>query len=116
MTDLPMHIEIRNFIAFQIIEGKLKDGDKLYDKEFFISKFRVNPSYIERAYQQMIEDGFLQAKSDYYYLIVNDDIINTLIIEFANDFTNEFLDKMQRLGYDLTMSCNFLLARLNANG
>ncbi|MDD7463808.1 MAG: hypothetical protein SOW41_00990 [Anaerococcus sp.] len=116
MFDVPMHIEIRNFVAFQIIEGKLRDGDKLYGKEFFISKFRVNPSYIERAYEQMIEDGFLEAKSDYYYLIVDDDIINTLKIEFANIYTNQFLENMEKIGYDLQKSFNFLATRLNANG
>lgn len=116
MRNKPVHIQIRDFIAFEIIKGRLKDGDKLYGKEFFISKFRVNPSYIEKAYEQMMIDGFLQAKSDYYYLIVNDDIINTLVVEFANNYTNEFLDQMEKIGYDLQGSFNFLAARLNANG
>lgn len=116
MYKQPMHIEIRNFVAYQIIEGKLKDGDKLYGREFFISKFRVNPSYIERAYQEMMADGFLQAQSDYYYLIVNDDIKNTLISEFANTYTNEFLANMEKIGYDLQKSFNFLATRLNADG
>lgn len=116
MFERSVHIQIRNFIAYEIINGKLHDGDKLYGKEFFIAKFRANPSYIERAYEQMIEDGFLEAKSDYYYLIVDDDIKNTLINEFANTYTNEFLANMEEIGYDLQSSFNFLATRLNANG
>lgn len=116
MANRPMHMEIRNFIAFEIIKGRLKDGDKLYGREFFISKFKVNPSYIEKAYKQMMVDGFLQVKSDYYYLIVNDDIKNSLINEFANSYTNEFLDNMEKINYDKEEAFNFLKARVIANG
>lgn len=116
MFDRSKHMEIRNFIAFEIISGRLNDGDKLFSREFFISKFKVNPSYIERAYEQMIEDGFLEARSDYYYLIVNEDIRNTLVNEFANTYVNEFLANMEKIGYDLPRSFNFLATRMNANG
>lgn len=116
MLNVPKHIEIRNFIAFEIIQGRLKDGDKLFAREFFISKFKCNPSYIEKAYDQMEDDGFLEKRSDYYYLIVDEDIINTLVNEFANIYVNEFLENMEKIGYDLPKSINFLATRMNAYG
>lgn len=116
MTSVPKHIEIRNFIAFEIIQGRLNDGDKLFSRDFFIGKFKVNPSYIEKAYLQMMEDGFLEERSDYYYLLINEDIKNMLRNEFINKYVNEFLENMALVGYDLYQSYNFLSTRINANG
>lgn len=116
MFEKSKHLEIRNFVAYDIINERLKDGDKLYTKEFFIAKFRINPSYLDRAYEQMINEGIIEARSDYYYMIVNDQIKLRLKNEFANALVNEYLAKMRKIGFDANGSFNFMIKRMNANG
>ena len=108
--------EIRDFIALEIISGRIKDGDKLYAKKFFTNKFKVNPSYVDLAISSMIRGGFLYEAIDYYYLIVNDDIIRRLKDEFSNRFINEFLDNMNSLGFDYDEAFKLLEMRGMANG
>lgn len=116
MTYRTKQEEIRDFIALEIISGKLKDGDKLYAKKFFTNKFKVNPSYVDQAISTMIRGGFLYEAIDYYYLIVNDDIIRRLKDEFSNRFINEFLDNMNSLGLDFDEALRLLEMRGLANG
>lgn len=108
--------EMRDFVALNIINGVLKDGDKLYDKEFFMAKFRVNPSYLELAYDNMVKEGIIEARSDYYYLIVNDEIVESLKNEFANIFINDYFEKMKTLGLNDQDSFNLLARRMNSYG
>lgn len=116
MTYRTKQEEIRDFIALEIISGKLKDGDKLYAKKFFTNKFKVNPSYVDLAIANMIKAGFVFEAIDYYYLIVNDDIIRRLKDEFSNRFINEFLDNMKSLGLDYDKALRLLEMRGMANG
>lgn len=116
MTYRTKQEEIRDFIALEIISGRLKDGDKLYAKKFFTNKFKVNPSYVDLAISSMIRGGFLYEAIDYYYLIVNDDIIRRLKDEFSNRFINEFLDNMNSLGLHFDEALRLLEMRGLANG
>ena len=111
MTYRTKQEQIRDFIALEIISGKLKDGDKLYAKKFFTNKFKVNPHYVDLAISSMIKAGFVFEAIDYYYLIVNDDIIRRLKDEFSNRFINEFLDNMNSLGLDYDKALRLLEMR-----
>ena len=65
MTYRTKQEQIRDFIALEIISGKLKDGDKLYAKKFFTNKFKVNPSYVDLAIANMIGAGFVFGAIEY---------------------------------------------------
>ncbi|MCI5840041.1 MAG: hypothetical protein SOZ89_04680 [Peptoniphilaceae bacterium] len=100
----------------QIINGKLKNGDKLFSKNFFIQKFKVNPKYLTSAYDQMIKEEIIEAREDNYYIICDDDKINIMIEQFASDYCDDFFENMNKLGFDELDSFSFLRTRLNANG
>lgn len=108
--------EMRDFLAFEIISGKLKNGDKLYAKKFFTNKFKVNPSYVDEAIEMMLKAGFIEKRLDYYYLSFDEQVLARLKDEFANKFINEFLDKMDLLSYDIEDALNLLRLRSMANG
>lgn len=116
MRQKAKYIEIRDFVATEIINDRLKDGDKLFTKTFFISKFKVNPKYVDRAYEKMLEDGIIEAKEDNYYLKVDQNKKRALRIQFANEITNEYLEEMKEIGMSVKDSIKFLNLRLNANG
>ena len=116
MTYRTKQEQIRDFIALEIISGKLKDGDKLYAKKFFTNNFNLNQIYVELAISSMIRAGFVFEAIDYYYIIANDDIIRRLKDEFSNRFINEFLDNMNSLGLDYDKALRLLEMRGMANG
>lgn len=116
MYEKSKYMEIRNFVALNVINRRLKDGDKLYDKEFLINKFRINPSYVERAYKIMLEENLIEKRSDYYYMTIDENKIRSLKNEFANLYVNDYLNKMQKIGADLTEAFSYLAMRMNANG
>ena len=108
--------EIRDFVAKGIINGDFKDGDKLYDKSFFTSKFKVNPTYVENALTSMECAHMIEKRIDFYYFTVDDDLINRLRDEFSNRFVNDFLDDLRSIGMDIDDAIELLDMRNVANG
>ncbi|MDO4662540.1 MAG: hypothetical protein Q4B36_05430 [Tissierellia bacterium] len=116
MREKAKYLEIRDFVAMQIIKGRLKSGDKLFTKTFFINKFKVNPKYVDRAYEKMIEENLIITKEDNYYLNFDENMVRKLINQFANEITNDYLYEMEEIGMDFDKVYKFLTTRLNAHG
>lgn len=108
--------EIRDFVATGIINGDFKDGDKLYDKRFFTSKFKVNPSYVENALTSMEKAHMIEKRIDFYYFTIDDNLVSRLKDEFSNRFVNDFLDDLKSIGMDIDDAIKLLEMRNVANG
>lgn len=116
MKDKSVNNQIRDFVALNIIRNLLKDGDKFYDKDFLINKFRINPSYVDKSYQRLMDEDLIESRSDYYYMTVDENKKNALVIEFANGYLNEYLEKMNAIGINNKGAFDFINLRMNANG
>lgn len=108
--------QIRDFVALGIIRGDFKDGDKLYAKKFFTSKFKVNPSYVDEALADMLRAGMIEKRIDFYYFTIDDELLRRLKDEFSNSFINEYLDQMESIGYGIDEAIRLLDMRNVANG
>ena len=108
--------QIRDFIALGIIRGDFKDGDKLYAKKFFTSKFKVNPSYVDEALADMLRAGMIEKRIDFYYFTIDDNLVSRLKDEFSNRFVNDFLDDLKSIGMDIDDAIKLLEMRNVANG
>ena len=108
--------EIRDFVATGIINGDFKDGDKLYAKRFFASKFKVNPTYVENALTSMERAHMIEKRIDFYYFTVDDNLVSRLKDEFSNRFVNDFLDDLKSIGMDIYDDIKLLEMRNVANG
>lgn len=108
--------QIRDYVVKNIIKGDLKSGDKFYEKDFIINKFRVNPSYVERTYKRLLDENLIEARSDYYYMKFDQDRKNSLKDEFANLILNDYLNSMNKIGFDNFEAFEFLRKRINSNG
>ncbi len=108
--------EIRDFVATGIINGDFKDGDKLYDKRFFTSKFKVNPSYVENALTSMEKAHMIEKRIDFYYFTIDDTLVSRLKDEFSNRYVNDFLDDLKSIGMDIDDAIKLLEMRNVANG
>ena len=116
MKDKSVNNKIRDFVALNIIKNFLKDGDKFYDKEFLINKFRVNPSYVDKTYERLMREDLIEPRSDYYYMTIDENKKNALLIEFANGYLNEYLKNMNAIGISNKGAFDFINLRMNANG
>ena len=108
--------DIKNHIYEMILNGSLKDNDPLFEKKYFTSKFKVNPSYVDKALTELEREGYIYMDNDKYKLRVDDPTIMILKDRFLNTYVNDFLDSIDKIGVSIDEAIEILDLRNGANG
>ena len=108
--------EMKNYIYFMIVSGGLKSGDELFEKKFFTSKFKVNPSYVDDVIDELKSENIISEANGKNYIYADYVIINNLKARFLNTYINEFLDKINEIRVNPADAIEALNLRNVANG
>lgn len=108
--------EIRDYIVIDILSGKIKNGDKLKDKKFFTSKFKINPSYFFELVKALENEEIIEEKSDGFYYIFDNKKLGLLKNQYLNRYINDFTDNLDKIGLSLGDVMEILKLRSLANG
>ncbi len=97
---VPIYIQIINFIKKDIISGKLNPGDKLPSVREFSSLLKVNPNTVSRVYQEIEKEGMTYTQRGMgTYIKEDQEMINKIRKEMAEETIDNFLEGMRRLGF-----------------
>ena len=58
----PIYRQIRGRVAAMILDGALKEGDPLPSVRTVAAEYRVNPLTVLKAYQELTDEGLVQAR------------------------------------------------------
>lgn len=108
--------QIRNYVALDILKGKLSYGDKLPEKKFFTSLFKVNPSYVDQAFKDLMIENLLENRDDGYFIKTDEHHLMILKEEFLNEYINDFVNNLEEAGISIGDAMRVLEIRNMANG
>lgn len=99
-SDRPIFLQIVERIQMDIISGKYKPGDKLPSVREFASEAAVNPNTMQKAFTDLERTGLVYSQRTSGRFITEDvTLINELKASLAKEKITEFLELMQRLGF-----------------
>ncbi|HYC36082.1 MAG TPA: GntR family transcriptional regulator [Usitatibacter sp.] len=58
----PIYRQLRDRVVAMILEGLLKEGDPLPSVRTVAADLRVNPLTVLKGYQQLVDEGLVEAK------------------------------------------------------
>lgn len=58
----PIYRQLRDRVVAMILEGVLKEGDPLPSVRNVAAEYRVNPITVLKGYQQLVEEGLIEAR------------------------------------------------------
>ena len=58
----PIYRQLRDRVAAMILDGELKDGDPLPSVRTVSAEYRVNPLTVLKGYQQLVDEGLVEAR------------------------------------------------------
>ena len=58
----PIYRQLRDRVAAMILDGELKEGDPLPSVRTVSSEYRVNPLTVLKGYQQLVDEGLVEAR------------------------------------------------------
>lgn len=108
--------QMRDFVVTSIIKGRLQAGQAFFEKKFFTSKFKVNPSYVEDLLVDLEKEGIIGKNAGAYIVTASNQKISWLKEEYLHEYINEFVAKLGTINVDLNEAIKILEQRNMANG
>lgn len=99
-NNLPIYIQIMNYIKGEIVTGKLKPGDKILSVRELASELQINPNTVQRTFQELEREEIVETRRGMgRYVTSNEVTILTIKKEMAKDVLDRFIRGMQDLGF-----------------
>ena len=99
-SNLPIYMQIMNLIQTKIVSGEFKRGDKLPSVREFSKELKVNPSTIQRAYQELEREEFVYTQRGMgTFVTENMDTIQSVKKNMAASLMDRLFNEMKALGF-----------------
>ena len=59
---LPIYRQLRDRVVVMILDGDLREGDPLPSVRTVAAEYRVNPLTVLKGYQQLVDEGLVEAR------------------------------------------------------
>lgn len=99
-SDRPIFLQIVERIQMDIISGRYAPGDKLPSVRDLASEAAVNPNTMQKAFSELERTGLVYSvRTSGRYITEDTTMIEELKASLAKEKINEFLEQMQKLGF-----------------
>jgi len=100
-NNLPIYIQIMDWIKHQIVSAKILPGEKLLSVRDMSAYLNVNPNTIQRVYRELEREEIVFSKRGMgMYVNVKEEIIKILKKDMGNKAVKNFMETMKLMGYD----------------
>ncbi len=100
-ADRPIFIQLVEIIKTDIISGKYKPGDKIAAVRDLAQEAAVNPNTMQRAFSELERLGLVHTeRTSGRFVTQDEELIMKLKKEQAEIVINEFLEKMNKIGFE----------------
>lgn len=105
----PIYLQLMEIIQTDIIAGNYQAGDKLPSVRELAVLASVNPNTMQKALTELEQVGLVYSQRTSGRFITSDKSkIHALRLELANTFTEEYITKMEQLGFDSVELSSFI--------
>lgn len=96
----PLYEQILEQIRSSVAKGEIKLGEKIPSVREMARELKVNPNTVMRAYQELERDGLTEKRRGQgTFITTSEKDIQAFRTELAKQAIEEFLIKMESLGY-----------------
>lgn len=112
-NNIPIYIQIMEYIKGTMIKGELKSGEKLMSVREMSERFKVNPNTVQRAYQELEREGITFTKRGKGTFVTEDsEMIIKLKKELSREIIISFISNMKELGFNKEEILNIISEEL----
>lgn len=108
-NNIPIYIQVLEYIKIYIISGTFKCGEKIPSVRDFALTFKVNPNTMQKALQELENDGLIYTeRTNGKYVTKDNKIIEKLKDEYALTLAKSYFEGMKRIGLGKAESIKYL--------
>lgn len=99
-NNLPIYLQIMNYIKREIVTGKLKAGDKIPSVRELAAELQINPNTVQRTFQELEREEIVETRRGLGRYVTSEEAkIMAIKKEMAGDLIERFINGMQELGF-----------------
>lgn len=99
-NNLPIYLQIMNYLKREIVTGKLKAGDKIPSVRELAADLQINPNTVQRTFQELEREAVVETKRGLGRYVTNEEgKIMSIKKEMAGELLDRFIGGMQELGF-----------------
>lgn len=99
-NDKPIYSQIIHLLKLEIVSGKLAPGSRLPGVRELAMEAGVNPNTMQRAFAELERSGLCFTQRNNGRFVTEDqNMISDTRSELAVEYVNDYLAKMEALGY-----------------
>ncbi|WP_336772727.1 GntR family transcriptional regulator [Paenibacillus sp. MMO-58] len=100
-NNMPIYIQIMNYVKKQIITGRLNPGDKIESVRDLALELQINPNTIQRTFQELEREGIVETRRGLGRFVTSrESTIMQIKKEMAGELLERFVQGMKELGFE----------------
>lgn len=114
--NMPIYLQIMEEIKRQIVSGEKKPGSKVESVRELAQTMGVNPNTMQRAFAELEREGLMYTeRTSGRYITTDDKLIREIREESVNKIIDEFIELMQKSGFNKEDILNLIEKHLGEN-
>ena len=106
----PIYIQLVEQIRLLILSGYFKLGDRLPSVREFALIAKVNPNTVQKALQELEDEKLIYTdRTNGKYITDDKNLIKKLKLKIANDFVLNYLEDMNKIGFNKEDAIKYLM-------
>ena len=98
--DRPIYTQLIEQIQLRILKGEYPTGSRLPSVRDMAAEAAVNPNTMQRALTELEKEGLVQSvRTSGRFITDDEEMVKRMKEELATEMVNEFLEKMDKLGF-----------------
>lgn len=99
-SNLPIYIQVMDYIKKEIVSGRLKPGDRIDSVRDLALHFGVNPNTVQRSLSELEREGLLKSeRTAGRFISENEELIALVREQMATSCISRYVKEMENLGY-----------------
>lgn len=108
-NNIPIYIQLLEYIKIYIISGVFKCGEKLPSVRDFAINFKVNPNTMQKALTELEELGLIYTERTNGKFVTKDEkLLQKLKDEYALTLAKSYFEGMKRIGFSKADTIKYL--------
>jgi DNA-binding transcriptional regulator YhcF (GntR family) len=101
-ANLPIFLQIMNFVKKLIVRGVLKPGEKIPSVREMAMHLGVNPNTVQKAYDELEKEGIIFTKRGQgNFVSENPDLVGVLKNRMLNEAIKKLVSELCGLGFSM---------------
>lgn len=111
-NNIPIYIQLVDYLKTCILSGKIKSGDKLPSVRELSSTFKVNPNTMQKALMELEDLGLIYTERTNGKFVTEDErVLKKMREEHASLIIKEYFANMSKIGIDKKEAIDYLIRK-----